>query len=256
MRDLPRPKRSSLLFVDDYKSDDLGMVMTSRGCPARCAFCCSRRLWGQNVIHRDIGDVIAEMRDIRDVYGTRHFYLVDDTFTCNKTRVAAFCDAVKVLGITWSCLTRADCLTPGMLHSMKSSGCTQVKVGVESGSPAILKRLKKGVGPKQVRLAAEMLRDAGIPWVAYAMCGLPGETTEDMNATRELLNECGPDFISLAVFTPYPGTDLYDELGCHNIPHHLLNHHSNRTLNGPVGSHVKEMFAWADAHNGQIVGVA
>ena len=102
------PARESLIGLEKYRPNDLGFIMTARGCPGACNFCSSESLWGKQVRFRNTDDVIEEMDSIHENYGTNKFYLTGDTFTLNKRRVNEFCDMVGDRGYEWSCLTRVD----------------------------------------------------------------------------------------------------------------------------------------------------
>ncbi len=95
---------------------------------------------------------------------------------------------------------------------MKRAGCNHIRVGIESGSDKVLKATKKGLTVEQMRAGANVLRRHGVYWSAYFMLGLPSETEEDVLATIKLMQEIKPDYCTLSIFTPYPGTEIFDEL--------------------------------------------
>ena len=93
---------------------------------------------------------------------------------------------------------------------MKSAGCNSIKVGVESGSERILQLMDKGTTLQGIKDAARLFREAGIHWTAYFMMGIPTETEEDVRKTLALLHTIKPDFASIGVYEPFPGTRLLD----------------------------------------------
>jgi tRNA A37 methylthiotransferase MiaB len=94
---------------------------------------------------------------------------------------------------------------------MKRAGCNSIKVGVESGSERILKGMNKQITHEQVRNAANIFRKVGIHWTGYFMMGVPGETTEEIYQTLDLMYEIRPDFASISVYEPFPGTPMFTE---------------------------------------------
>jgi radical SAM superfamily enzyme YgiQ (UPF0313 family) len=70
--------------------------------------------------------------------------------------------------------------------------------------------MKKNITVEQVRHAAELIHEAGIHWTGYFMMGLPTETEREMLQTLELMRQIKPDFASLSVYEPLPGTQLFD----------------------------------------------
>ncbi|UCD53276.1 MAG: B12-binding domain-containing radical SAM protein [Phycisphaerales bacterium] len=207
---LASPDRSLLMNHDKYSPEDMGLIMTSRGCPFSCAFCATDT---NRVCYRAIENIIAEIRLVRRRYGTNQFSFKDDSFTVDRRRVGDFCAALAAenLNIGWECNTRVDLINEEMLTCMKRAGCNSIKVGVESGSEAVLERMNKRIGLDQIRAAARLLRQTGIHWTAYFLVGTPGETEKDVYRTLDLMYEIRPDFASIGVYEPFPGTAMFEE---------------------------------------------
>ena len=94
---------------------------------------------------------------------------------------------------------------------MKKAGCNSIKIGVESGSEAILEQMNKGITLDQLRQAARMLRKAGIHWTGYFMMGVPGETEEQIYQTLDFMYELKPDYAHVGTYEPFPGTAMFEE---------------------------------------------
>jgi anaerobic magnesium-protoporphyrin IX monomethyl ester cyclase len=210
------PARELLLNKASYDSEDMGLLMTTRGCPYNCSYCATS-IWKRKVRYRSIDNVIAEIKLISSTYGTRQFTFKDDSFTVNRKRVLEFCDRLiaEKLNISWDCNTRVNLVDEELLKKMKQAGCNSIKVGIETGSERVLKLINKGTTCSQARHAAKLLRKAGIYWTAYFMMGLPSETEEEIYQTLQFMKELKPDFASLSVYEPFPGTDLF-EIGIQN----------------------------------------
>jgi anaerobic magnesium-protoporphyrin IX monomethyl ester cyclase len=208
--ELAPPDRGLLVHRAVYSSEDMGLVMTSRGCPFACSFCATDN---RQVRYRSIEHILREIRHVKATYGTTQFSFKDDSFTVNKSRVAEFCDALthEGLRIGWECNTRVDLVNEPMLRQMKRAGCNSVKVGIESGSPSVLERMNKGITLDQIRQAAELFRKVGLYWTGYFLIGTPGETTEDVYRTLDFLYMIRPDFASVGVYEPFPGTAMFEE---------------------------------------------
>jgi len=248
--DIVFPERDRLYNLADYSPTDLGMIISSRGCPYNCSFCCSEKLWGRRVIFRSIDNIIEEIKLLKYKYGTKDFYFIDDSFTCDKNRTIRLCDRIKELNIAWSCLTRADLISESIIHKMKDSGCKMVKMGLESGSQKVLGIMNKRTDKEDVIRASEILRNHRLPWTAYFMVGTPGENEKDVEETLDFIREVKPDFISFAIFTPYPGTLLFDKLGLTDISYHFFNHHSGFNKFSDVSlEKIKEVAHFSDKYN-------
>jgi len=112
--------------------------------------------------------------------------------------------------ITWSCLTRADLIDEDVISVMKAAGCTKVDIGIESGNERIQKIINKGIVLDDLRNVSRILRKNGIFWTGFFMMGFPTETKGEILETLAFMKEIKPSWAYLSVFTPYPGTNLYE----------------------------------------------
>lgn len=209
--DLPFNGREYLMDLKRYSTSGLGSLMTGRGCPFRCRYCASHRIWTRKVRFRSADNVLAEMEYVRDKYGTTYFQFHDDTFTVNKQRAHQICDMIRSRGgIEWKCTTRTDCIDKALAEKMHASGCIEVSVGVESGSDRILESIEKGETKDDITKGCKILNTAGIPFVAFIMIGFPTETEDEAWETLNVAKSLGADSLCGSIVTPYPGTLLYD----------------------------------------------
>ncbi|NVM02610.1 MAG: radical SAM protein, partial [Candidatus Helarchaeota archaeon] len=130
----------------------------------------------------------------------------------NKKRVLKICDLLikNKIDIAWSCLTRVDCVDKELLIKMKASGCHQIGYGVESGNQEILDLMKKDITLDQIRKAFRLTHEVKIDTRTYIMIGLPGETASMAQNTIKFLKEIDPDFANIYIYSPYPGTELFE----------------------------------------------
>lgn len=209
---LPFPARHRLLYKKTYSPHGFGLVITSRGCPFRCIFCASQKVWGRKVRYRSANNVVEEIKEVSSTYRTRHFSFEDDTFTLNRKRVEKICDLLirEKLDILWRCYTRADLLNDELALKMKKAGCYSIAIGVESGDPTTLKLIKKDVTLDQVIDASKILRRHKIEMGAFFMIGFPWETAKEVNKTVSFMKRLDPNYAIYSITTPYPGTELFD----------------------------------------------
>ncbi|MDI6783133.1 MAG: radical SAM protein, partial [bacterium] len=213
IRDLdifPFPDRTLLTNEKKYTSEDMGLILTSRGCPYNCTYCATP---SKLVRYRSLDSVLQEIQFVNKRYGTTQFSFKDDSFTLNHRRVLELCEQIKQkkLDIKWECNTRVNLINEELLKKMKQAGCNSIKVGIESGSQRMLEKMNKGITFEQVRNAANLFRKIGVYWTGYFMIGVPGETIEDIYHTLQFMNEVKPDFASVCVYEPFPGTIMFDE---------------------------------------------
>ncbi|MFH1980973.1 MAG: radical SAM protein [Pseudomonadota bacterium] len=186
-------------------------ILTSRGCPGRCTFCCSNLMWGRSLRFHSVDYVMDMLEHTVRQQGQPIVTIKDDTFTADRERVMAICDAIcsRDLRFTWSCETRADCLDPEMLMAMRRAGCSRISIGVESASRKILNRLRKRIVPETVLAATEMAKDVGIQVRYYMMVGNRGETFETFSESLDFIARARPSQFVFTQFHLYPGTAEY-----------------------------------------------
>jgi radical SAM superfamily enzyme YgiQ (UPF0313 family) len=209
--EIPFPARDLLMNPQNYTSEDMGAVMCSRGCPFNCTYCCHP--WGRRVRYRSIENVISEVKEVKDKYGTEQFEFKDDTFTVNRGWIIQFCDQLisQKININWGCTTRANLIDDELIKKMKKAGCNNIKLGIETGSERILKETKKGVSFEEMKKAAKILNKNKVFWSGYFMMGLPTETEEDILKTYQFMKELNPYYAGLGVYNPFPATELFEQ---------------------------------------------
>lgn len=186
-------------------------LITTRGCPNQCIFCAGHISYGYALRARSYENITAEIDQLIKNYGTNHIAIQDDTFTLNKELVRRLCAYLKDKKLSWDCNARVNTVDFELLKMMKDSGCKKISFGVESGSPRILKLIKKGITLEQVRAAFAASRKAGIRYTegTFILGSHPSETEEEVKQTVDLIFELMPDFASLTIICPFPGTEVY-----------------------------------------------
>jgi len=207
LNELPDPAWH-LVDVKKYNGTTLN---TSRGCPFRCTFCYNQAF---NKARR--GDfpaqrIVSWIKFFQNRYGVSTFKFYEDNFTINRKRLKEFCNLIirGNLKIRWECESRAD-LTEEEIVLMAEGGCYAIGLGVESGSPRILKFLQKDIKLEDVERTFKLLTKYGIGPGLYLMAGLPTETVEDFKMTLNLFKRLSYRWCEYMIYRPYPGTVLYN----------------------------------------------
>jgi len=196
------------------KAAPADVVNIIRGCPYECAYCETKKLWGQKCRAFSPPRVIEELEYMVKNYGSKGIYFIGDNFTINKKHTIELCKLMKErkLDIEWVCDTRVDLISRDLLKEMKSAGCSTIFFGVQSGSPRILKKLNINITPEQFAEGFKMCRKEGIQVACSFMLGIPGETKEDMETTYKFAKKLDPDWIQFNVFIACPDSGLYQEV--------------------------------------------
>jgi len=206
---IPQPARRLLMNVKDYNSEDMGAIMSSRGCPYHCTYC--SEIWGRKIRYRSIDNVMEEIEMVVKDYGVTMFTFRDDTFTVGRSRAIELCEAIinSGLRIGWDCSTRVNLIDKKLLRLMFRAGCKAVKFGVETGSPRIMKEIDKGVTLEQIKETASLLNKSNVFWSAYFIMGLPMETEKDIEMTYQFMKELNPSYAGIGLYKLFPKTVLY-----------------------------------------------
>jgi len=247
--DLAPPARH-LIPLGRYRA--LGMpvsMTTSRGCPYKCIFCVGRKMVGARVRYRDPVRVVDEMEDLSTL-DFHQINLADDLFTANADHCLAVCNEILYRGlrVNWTSFARVDTVSRQMLDKMRQAGCTTVSFGVESGSPKMLRRIKKGITLEQVVHAMQLCRDCGIDPHASFILGLPGETEKTLRQTLafgERLKAMGVSH-GFHILAPFPGTDVrerVDEYDLQILSDDWRRYHANRAIIRTAGVQSETMDA-------------
>jgi radical SAM superfamily enzyme YgiQ (UPF0313 family) len=209
---LPLPARH-LVPMSRYLALGFPVTMiTGRGCPYSCIFCLGRRMVGSKPRRRQASLVVDEFEHILS-YGFTRINIADDLFTADKQKVQEVCDEIRrrKLKFDWTAFCRVNTVDLDTLKLMRETGCDCISFGIESGNPAMLKRVKKGITLEQARNAVAFCKQTGILPHASFMVGLPGETRETLSDTaafaRSLDILYGYHFLA-----PFPGTAVREQV--------------------------------------------
>jgi len=221
--ELPFPARH-LLPLREYKPmtalrfPSTNMV-ASRGCVYQCYFCSASRMWGGKWRCHSPDYVVKEMQHLVEKYGIKDVSFTDAAFTMNMNRAEEICDLIskRSFDITWSCDCRPDAVNRSLLAKMASAGCSLIQYGIESGSPEVLTRIKKGFTVEHARKAIKMTREEGIRPFAYFIIGHPWDTPDTIHETIEFAKELNADFTEFFMAYPFPGTEFWEIARDHDL---------------------------------------
>jgi anaerobic magnesium-protoporphyrin IX monomethyl ester cyclase len=187
-------------------------IMTTYGCPYNCDFC-SKPIFGSQLRFRSLDRIFAEIDDILS-FGYDSLWIADDLFTYSTEFLTSFCQRLMSdhLPVSWSCLSRVDCITGDLARMMKTAGCHKVYLGIESGNDNVLKLMNKKTDTAAIRSAVRIFTGHGIRCAGFFLVGYPGETTATIEETFDFALSLGLDEISFNVPYPLPGSKLYERV--------------------------------------------
>jgi len=188
----------------------------ARGCPFTCSFCSQWKFWRDYRI-RDPKKVVDEIERLMRDHDVGFFILADEEPTINRKKFVAFCEELirRDLKILWGINTRVtDILRDeALLPLYRKAGLIHVSLGTEAAAQLKLDRFNKETTVAQNKKAVQLLREAGIVVEAQFIVGLENETPETLEETYQMARDWKPDLANWAMYTPWPFSDLFRELG-------------------------------------------
>jgi len=198
-------------------------IETHRGCVGNCTFCQVPCFFGRKVRSRSLKSIIEEVKEFMrkgarriaisggtgTLYGSRKFKNInEDAFIELLKKVS---ELTGPMNLTIPDI-RADLVTDDILEAIARYTNGWIYYGIESGSPRILKKMRKGISVDDVSEAVEMARKHGVKVAGSFIVGYPGEEEEDFQATLEFADELMLDDYFVSIAEPIPGTALAEEV--------------------------------------------
>ncbi|HEX8846860.1 MAG TPA: PhpK family radical SAM P-methyltransferase [Pyrinomonadaceae bacterium] len=203
-------------FVDWKLSNDerhIGPTIqtrTARSCAFKCSFCNYPTRAGALSL-ASLETLEQEFDSMRAVGGVENVVFIDDTFNVPLPRFKNICRLMieKNYNFDWFSYFRCSNSDEEAIELMAKSGCKGVFLGIESGSPTILKNMDKSATPEKYAKGIELLRKYGILTFGSFIVGFPGETEETVNETIDFIKENKPDYYRAQMWYCEPGTPIY-----------------------------------------------
>lgn len=185
-------------------------VMTTRGCPYDCDFCCVHDIFGDKIRHVPIENVVRYIRES----GGKRFMFLDDNIVGDPRYASDLFAAVHPLKIKWfGQASLSFARDTGLLKQAAESGCEGLFFGLESVSESRLKKMRKSLKTVgELEKAIKKIRSFGIPLNASVVFGFDEDTPLTFAETLEFLKRNDILTATFNVLTPYPGTRTYETL--------------------------------------------
>lgn len=200
--------------IEYLNVEPVDIMSVTRGCPYNCAWCDVEKLGGRKCRSFSPKRIFEEMEHLVNSYHSKGIYFISDVFTIRKKETLELCALIQKekLDVEWACDTRVDLLSRELLLKMREAGCKTIWFSVESGSPRILEKIRRGVTIKQITDAFRLCRETGIQVACSFMLGFPGETLRDMELSLKFAKQLNPDWCRFNIYVAYPGSALYQEV--------------------------------------------
>jgi hypothetical protein len=176
----------------DFKVGEDYPYMTaqaSKSCPYRCSFCNVESFYGEYQ-QKSAQQTAAEMTKLYDLYGNQLFFMLDSLL--NPIAPGLSQELLKSpVPLYWDGYLRVapPVTKPEKTIQWRRGGMYRVRLGIESGSQAVLDAMDKKITPQLAKDSLFSLANAGIKTTTYWVIGHPGETEADFLETLKFLEE-------------------------------------------------------------------
>ncbi|AAM73178.1 MAG TPA: magnesium-protoporphyrin IX monomethyl ester anaerobic oxidative cyclase [Chlorobaculum sp.] len=188
----------------------------ARGCPFTCTFCSQWQFW-RRYRARSPKNFVDEIEILVKKYKVGFFILADEEPTINKQKFVSLCQELidRKLDVTWGINTRVTDIMrdEDLLPFYRKAGLVHVSLGTEAASQMNLNRFRKETTIEENKYAIKLLQKNGIVAEAQFVMGLEHETPETIEETYQLCKDWDPDMANWTIYTPWPFSDLFKELG-------------------------------------------
>lgn len=207
------------LFYEYEKIEDYPLL-TSRGCPYGCTYCCVRFVSSQRWRPRETKQCIEEIKKAKmDLPNLKGIEIMDDNPSFRLEHLKEFLRIFNKekfeLNFAIANL-RADSIDSDILILLKEANCRHLALGVEHGNKEIFENIKKGESLDIIKSAGKLIKDTSIKLSCCFIIGLPGDSLERTRESILFAKELNADHCFWNTFIPYKGTEIrkyFDEKG-------------------------------------------
>lgn len=188
-------------------------IIPSVGCPMGCNFCTTSAFFGGKgkfVNFYETGDELFEvMCRIETELKVHSFFVMDENFLLHRARAMRLLERMKQAGKSWelSVFASANAIRKYTMLELVELGVSWVWMGLESPRSSY----GKLQGHDIMQLTRE-LREHGIRVQGSTIIGLEHHTPDNIIGEIESAVSYQTDFHQFMLYTPVPGTPLYQEM--------------------------------------------
>jgi radical SAM superfamily enzyme YgiQ (UPF0313 family) len=180
-------------------------------------------MWTTRWVIRDPDLLLDEIEDLINRFGATNFDFYDLTFVLKKQWIVDFCQKIEERGLkfTWQIPSgsRTEAIDREVAYWMFRSGCRNLTYAPESGSPSVLKEIKKKVNPESMVKSVRGSVKEGLNIKIAIIFGFPNDTLMKVFESYKFIAKlalAGAHDLSIWGYAPYPGSELFDNLVAKN----------------------------------------
>lgn len=220
----PLPKIPEDIGLQNIRGANV-YIETHRGCAANCSFCLIPKFFGTKIRSRLLNNLTTEVRAFKKagakriavgtgnvaLYGCKHAASIEEETVTKMLRVISLITGPENLAAPD---LRIDMIPDSIVEAILKYTYGLIIFGIESGSDKILKKMRKGITASDVKETINRIRkyNGKLKIDGAFIVGYPGETEEDFNETKDLIDEIVLNDYTVSIAEPIPGTELCSEI--------------------------------------------
>ncbi|NIO20177.1 MAG: radical SAM protein [Candidatus Aenigmarchaeota archaeon] len=193
------------------------MIMTGRGCPFSCSYCCNNfynefyRNKGKILRRHSVKYVIEQLLHAKK-FGYKTVLFQDDIFVYDIKWLREFLNEYKKkINKPFKCMAHPQHITEEIAMLLKDAGCYTVKIGIQTGSEELRSRiLQRHESNKQIIEGVRILKKYKLNTRVDHILGIPYESENDLVQSAMLYNYIRPKIICCYWLTYFPKTKIID----------------------------------------------
>ena len=199
--------------LPDGPGSTAATIIPSVGCPMGCNFCTTSAFFGGKgkfVNFYETGDELFEvMSKVEAEIGAQAFFMMDENFLLHRKRAMRLLERMKEAGKSWalSVFASANAIRKYSMQELVELGISWLWMGLESPRSHYAK-----LQDADTRRLTHDLREHGIRVLGSTIVGLEHHTRENITGEIEYAIAHETDFHQFMLYTPVPGTPLYQEM--------------------------------------------
>jgi radical SAM superfamily enzyme YgiQ (UPF0313 family) len=195
------------------KADTSATIIASMGCPMGCNFCTTSSFFGGKGkmlnLYSTGEELFRLMEQAEASRNVKSFFIMDENFLLQRQRAMDLLSCMKAAGKSWSfnIFSSANAIRKYTYEELVDLGVSSIWLGLESAQSGYAKLQ----GADTLQLTRE-LREHGIVLLGSTILGLEHHTPENIGEEIERAIAHQTDLHQFMLYTPVPGTPLYDEM--------------------------------------------
>ncbi|MGA2132854.1 MAG: B12-binding domain-containing radical SAM protein [Bryobacteraceae bacterium] len=205
--------RTMGIRVPEGSGQAAATIIPSVGCPMGCNFCTTSAFFGGKGkflnFYETGEELFRVMCDMESSMKVSSFFIMDENFLLYKKRAMELLDRMKAKGKSWALyvFSSANAIRKYSIKELVDLGISWIWMGLESPRSSYAK-----LQDADTLALTRELRANGIKLLGSTIVGLEHHTPDNIRAEIEAAVAHETDFHQFMLYTPVPGTPLYQEM--------------------------------------------